>query len=67
VIVIKLEILNLVRTTPLYNNLHQVRPKSNISKPNKIFFVGGKETKGHKQDNQTSVKVTYACGGRTLV
>ena len=32
VIVIKLEISNIVRTTRFYNNLHQVRPKSKYFK-----------------------------------
>ena len=63
---IKTYISNLVRTTPFWNNLHQVRSKLKDWKAKQFKVLGEIKPKAHKRE-VNSATVTYVSWRRTLI
>jgi len=57
---------NLVRTTRVWNNLHQVLSKSKIWET-KIITFGSNKTKGPKYNSQNRLRLPMPEGGVPLV
>jgi len=55
-------LINLVRMSRFWNDLHQVAHSQNIGKPNNLITCESKKTRGPQQDTNIRLKL-YKSGG----